>query len=814
VKTYRFVPAILFLLASLSATAGAAPVAAVRALDIERMTSASSLKAAQELMAATFTDAAAGKPDFALQKLLLEKSGDCISRIVEAQHAQKLTAASALKLLAQNRKLLTAILEHNQGIVADLQEHRLDSMKDTAAFFKSNSWQQPQHLISLAGYWQSWNGYYRAVIMDRAAPERTELLEMARRGFSRAFIDFQEHSITVRSLFGRMLCYKEAGHYDSALQDADTILTMISPADTLYVRCRYEQLIIAYQSGSCATVMKGIALFRNDIAPANMSSTISRGLKTLSVQCGIASIEAEEKKGAASREQYLSVLQDVRKLSTQEPAQAPILYRFVEERADVFAGLPIAELGSVGNLALADQLFKQQRWQQAAERYRHALAFNDPGIKSRQDEALFHLAYCLCKLEDWQQAADLFNRLFKTHPNSKLLGQAACFYYVAAAQVYHMDKNPKNYGGYISAAKRYLKLCNDQQDSCEAHYQLGSYYLEQKQETAALQEFKHVKQNSPRYMHARLYIVHARVDAFERQYSGSAMGAAGQKAYRQTLQLIKNYAADIRRSKLENKTQLSAHANMLQARLLMRGPKPDYTAALKLLRPTTDTTSQNSLAANGLRIECYQHLGERDEALREINACIKKNGLNANVWALLQETAGRLYATSEDLRGRQESRASDYAATALHIYTILSREAQTNSIYSKYLDALQLRIAEIHRQENQTETAQQIYEQQLERDASSGDALYNLALVYEQQEKWEQAVKTWQKLTRGLEPGTPRWLEARLHMVTGLKELGNRKQACDYATMTLVLHPDIPDPETVQAFENLREELCGSHAVN
>ena len=813
-KTNNYIKAILFLLISLSTPAVAAPIASVRALDIDRMTSPASLKAAQELMMATFTEAVAGKPGFALQKLLLEKSGACISQIVEAQHTHTITPSRALELLSQNTKLLNNILQHNQNIIADLQENSLDGMQDTETFFKSNAWQHPQHLISLAGYWQSWNGYYRAVLMDNAAPERTEILDLARQGFSRAFIDFQEHSIVIRSLFGRMLCYKEGGNYDSAMQDADTLLTMTSPTDSLYVRCRYEQLLIAYQRSACAIVTKGIKSFRNDIAPENISPTIARGLKTLGVQCGIALIEDAEKKGAASSDNYRKVLKEVQKLYAHEPAQAPILYRFVEERPEFFAKLPIAELGSIGNLALADQLFKQQLWKQAAERYTHVLASNDAGIKPRRDEILFHQAYCMCKLENWEQAADFFNRLFKAHPSSKLLGQAACFYYVAAAQVYHTDKNSKNYTRYIFSIKRYLKLCSDQQDACEAHYQLGSYYLEQGKETAALQQFELIKPNTPRYLQARFHVARARVEAFELQYAGAAHSSKGQKAHRQTTQLIKKYASEIQRSKLENKAQLSAYVNTLLARLLMNGPQPDYAGALKLLRTTPgDTDSQNALTATGLRIECYQHLGATNEALREIDTCIKKNQLNSDVWTLLQETAGRLYATSKDLRSKQDHQASNYAATALHIYTLLAREARRSSTHAQYLDALNLRIAEINRDENRTETAQGLYEEQLARDSSSGDALYNLALIYEQQMKWDQAVATWRKLTRGLEPGTPRWLEARIHTITGLKALGNIKQACDYATMTLVLHPDIPDPEAAQTFKQLRDELCGPQAV-
>ncbi|MBM4311922.1 MAG: tetratricopeptide repeat protein [Deltaproteobacteria bacterium] len=813
-KTHALIPAIVLLISLAAPLAARGSITAVRALDVERMASPASLKAAQELMQATFA-AAGSAPGFELQKLLIEKAGHCISSIIDAQHKQSLPVAEAQKLLVQNRELLGAILRHNQQIVADMQEQRLDSMQNTEAFFQSAAWQQPQHLISLAGYWQSWNGYYRALLMDSAASGRAELLEQARQGFSRAFIDFQEQSIVTRSLFGRMLCYKEAGRYDSAMQDADALLAMTSPSDALYVRCRYEQLVIAYQRGSCADVLKGVESFRNDIGPAGIPAAIAGGLKTLSVQCGIATIEEAEKKGGAEAARYRSVLQDLRALTAHEPARAPILYRFVSERPDVFAAMPVAEMGAVGNLALADHLFKKQHWQEAAERYAYVLATDEAVTKSRKDEILFYLACCECKLERWERASGLFSRLFKEYPASKHLAQAACYYYVAAAQGYHSNKTSEHHQRYIAASRRYLEKCADQQNACEARYQLGSHYLEQQREPEALKEFERIKPGSPRYLEARFHIVRSRVDAFERQHAGTAARSnAAHNSYRHVMQQIQDYAAAVERSKLSGKDQLRAYVGLMQARLLMHGPAPDHAGALKLLRSVSAAPDrQSALKAAGLRIECLQQLGASDEARQEIDAFIKKQTLASDSWMMLQETAARLYAASKELRRQQDSRVSDFAATALHIYSALAREAGRSSARAEFLEALNLRIAEIHRDENRLDAARALYEEQLARDETSADALYNLALIYEQQADWSQAASCWRKLTRGLQAGTPRWFEARRQTVIALKHLGDLKQACDYANMTLILHPDIADPETEQTFIRLRQELCGPGAA-
>jgi Tfp pilus assembly protein PilF len=803
--------AVLILLAGLiTVQPAAASMAAVRALDVEKMSSPAALKAGHELMRATFADAAAaGTPGYELQKLLLEKAGGSISSIVESRYAQKLSADVARDLLKLNRELLSAILRHNQNIVADFQEHRLDSMPDTAGFFKSDAWQQPQHLISLAGYWQSWNGYYSALLMDSNEPGRTELLDRARQGFSRAFIDFQEQAIVTRSLFGRLLCHKEAGRYDSAMQDADTLLAMMTPADALYVRCRYEQLVIAYQRGSCAAVLKGVETFRDDIGSAAIPPAIAGGLKSLSVQCGIALLENAETTGAVNSAQYSRVLRDVRALVLHDPGRAPILYRFVSERPDIFVGMPAAELGAVGNLALADHLFKKQRWQEASERYAQVLVSGEAGVGSRTDEILFHLACCECKLERWQQAVELFNRLYREYSSSKHLAQASCYFYVASAELYRVNKNSENRQRYITAARRYLEKCPDQQNACEARYQLGLYYLEQQREQEALKQFERVKPGNLRYLEARFHIARARVDAFEQQFAAVAVrSSAGRSAHRQALQLVNEYAADVARAKMANKEQLRAYVATLQARLLMRGPDADYAGALKHLRGIPQAADrQTALRAAGLRIECLQNLGRREEVRSEIDA-LSRPPLSSEVWMALQQTAARLYAASQELRRTNDPRASEASATALYIYTSLFQDAQRSSARSEFLDALRLRIAEIHRDEQHIDMARKLYEEQLERDPSSADALYNLALIHEQQADWEQAHACWRRLTRGLQPGTPRWFEARRHTVIALKELGELKQACDYANMTLILHPDIADQETEQTFIRLREELC------
>ncbi len=66
---------------------------------------------------------------------------------------------------------------------------------------------------------------------------RTNLLEEAMSGFSRAMMDFQEQSVVNRSQFGRALCLKELGRHEKAQQELQSLMAKVSREDA----CTHRQ---------------------------------------------------------------------------------------------------------------------------------------------------------------------------------------------------------------------------------------------------------------------------------------------------------------------------------------------------------------------------------------------------------------------------------------------------------------------------------------------------------------------------------------------------------------------------------------------
>jgi tetratricopeptide (TPR) repeat protein len=117
-------------------------------------------------------------------------------------------------------------------------------------------------------------------------------------------------------------------------------------------------------------------------------------------------------------------------------------------------------------------------------------------------------------------------------------------------------------------------------------------------------------------------------------------------------------------------------------------------------------------------------------------------------------------------------------------------------------------MAEIYRNENQLAQAKAVYQDQLKRDPASADAMYNLGLVQEQEEQWEEALVTWRKFSEGFKTGSHYWFESRYHTAKVLHKLGKRDKACEITTMIEVLHPTLRDEQFRKKFILLHGDVC------
>jgi len=795
---------------------------AVSGLNIEHINSVDEMKSVlSRLQSCVAETQEKDQFTFDLQKLILAKSGECISKLAaceqQADLSQKAKRDEIRALFFRNRDVLKGILSFNQKKIDYLQENKLDQMKDTSAFFASPEWQEPQYVISLCSYWLSWNGYYSSHLYPAQDPLRKEVLEDAVSGFSRALIDFKEESIVVRSLLGRALCYKELQKYDKAFQDITLVIGKVKRDDPLYVRSRYEKMMISYLTGDYEAALNQLHEFQKNVREENIPEVLREGLSKLQVKIILGRLEKQAaKQGSAPEKYYHEAWQELNSFFKHDESLAEELYQFAQDHVAVFSNFSDAELGVIGNLALADWYFSQKQYDSAIVRYKRLYAFSDPFIRKRMDDVYFRLGYCLCQKGQWQDALSSFESLFEKSPQSPLAGKTACLSYVAAANGYKENPVESMYARYIEAIKIFLKYCTDSRDKSEAHFQLGRYYQNTKREKESLREFSVVEKDSPNYAQAKYYAAKSNIDTLESLYEkGLRQSAEARKLYQDAREQLAGWQALSPKGDAgTDRRELEAHMTILRARLHIYGPEGAWKEALHILAgfekqvAPIKNSEQLCLVAKSLRMECYLQLHLFREAEEEIAGFLREGDMDSNRWTFLYEAANRFYHKAKTSRSKNSDMAQFPAHSALLLYDKLSFIALHNTSYKQFSDPIQFRMAELYQDGNQTAKAKMIYQEKLKSDPLSAAAIYNLGLIYEKEGLWEEALDMWGKYAQGLKTDSNEWFEARYRTAKVLNQLGKADEACEIITMTQVLHPTLRDEAMKEKFTKLQKEVC------
>jgi len=801
---------------------------AVKGLEINHISTFSEMKTALLLLQTShFETIKKDIPNLKLQQLIIEKSGDGVSRIVYlfqvSKQSNKTKKETASKLFALNNKIISSILETTRQKVEHLQETRLDDIKDTTAFFTSTEWQQLQYIISLSSYWLSWNSYYWCTLLPDQENCSIKMLPQAVKGFSRSFIDFREESIITRSLFGRALCYKQMRKYDKAIQDINSVIKRINPNDNLYFRVRYEKILISYLSGNFESAIMQLNNFQEESTMRKITADFNVGISKLKIKINLALLNANDEKDKRKlKELYYNILNDLKLLTELDEDASGELYNFVKDNIDLFGSLSNSRLGPVGSLAVADGNFNNKNYEKAITQYRNLYEAKNNLIKKRKDDLSFRIGYSFCQMGDWNEALKIFTTFLKNYPSSNLLDKSACTYYFAASNSYKETPTKKTYGKYINAIKIYLEHCSDPENKSEAHFQLGKYYLEEDDKLKAAGEFLKVEKKSQNYIQARYYVVRSNIDILER-YNNKNLSQSKKaiKLYRETTAQLEEFRTLFNTQKNIGKTnELELHSAILLAKLYIYGPEKTLRKGLKALAGLETRFSKKNnktlfISAVKLKMECYRKLNMFIEAKEEIIKLTKPADLDFHTWSLINEFGNGFYNTSVALRNENKIEFADkHAELAIMIYQKLSLAAANNTSYNNYNIPIQLRLAELYRDINKTETAKKIYLDNLKQNPDSADAIYNLGLISEQQGQWEEALKTWRKFSDGVKNGSHYWYESRYHTAKALYKLGQIKNACEILSMTIILHPELRDNEFKIEFMKLKNNICSNLKIS
>ena len=797
----------------------------VSRLDATKIQSVSEMNSAIELIVKNHhPSAGSAQASFESQKILLNKTGECISRLVTL-HAKAAPVSKQLKEKEKRiffviRDFLKQTLSENEKIIWDIQEHTLDKLEDPSPFIKSAKWQNPQYLISLSSYWTGWNGYYASTLVSDDDPVQTELLNEAVKGFSRSFVDFQEEAVIVRSLFGRALCYGRLKEYESARQDLITVKKKLNKDDPLYIRCLFEEVRMVYQTGNYEIALRALEEINEDFPRKNIPDEIVAGLDSLKSKVLVALLEKQGPSGtktdnAPGTGQNRNMFQKLRRLA-DNPSGAAELYRYVQENADELKKKPYRDLGPVAALALGDMAFDKKEYDVALSYYQPLYGDFPSFIADRKDGVGFRMAYIYCKKEDYERAIGILDRFHKEFPDSFYIKQSVPLYYVAATRNYNKVGSKQAYDTLIDAISLYVKRCSGNcPEMSEAHWKLGKHYQKTGKAKPAATEFLRVNTDSPNYFTAKYYVLQQYVDELEAmEKMGQYPSNAATRIYENGSSLIREFHKNSanRRKGAGNLDVLEAPMIILESDLRLYGPTGNLAQNLKNLKGFEQRFPQEKkmfLKAFQLRMVGYQRLGLIEDARKEIGRFITSPAFGSEGFTVLNNLANRFYQEAERRwKGGEKADANQYWDIALVLFDQLHEVSCKDPKQQKFCDRSQLNMAQIYINRNQLDKAEDLYINILKKNSLSADAVYNLGLLYEKQEKWRESLDTWRKFSDGVKTGTYHWFESRYRTAVSLTKLGDDKKACEILTITMILHPDLGSEELTQKFTALKAEIC------
>jgi lipopolysaccharide biosynthesis regulator YciM len=753
---------------------------------------------------------------FDFQKLILSKSGECISALVAVQTRSSDNHAynkqKEKEIFLNLRKILKQILTSNEKIVSDLQENTLDTLNDPASFIKSSKWQQPQFLISLSSYWIGWNDYHASMLYEDDNPMFATLLNEAIKGFSRAFLDFEEDDVIARSLLGRALCYGKLKIYGKAGQDLKLVKKMIGKNDPLYIRCLYEEIRIAYETGNYEIAARSIDEFKEDFAKDKIPEQINKALDTINFRILFALEEKKEKAQTLAGETNSKIFEKLKHMASN-PTGVDELYKYAKMHAPEIEGLSYENMGPVASMALGDMMFEKKDYNRALKYYLPIFKDSPSYMSHRIDGVWFHTATIYCKKEQYGDALFYLKQFHEKYPASVFLSQSVPLYYAAAINYYSKEKSQESYNLYIDALEVYIEKCpGNCTEMSEAHFRMGKHYQKTGNNKKAADMFSMVKPDSPNYPSACYYAIQYYIDELDLlAKKGQQNSHEAKKIYKKGTELLAEYKkAEDKAKNSDYFNTIKLHMIILQSSLSLYGTETDIKSNLKKLKEFEKRFSRdNSLYLNALllKMKMYQHLGMIEAGQKDLNNFSAKDFLDTDAYSMLSNLAQNFYnegQTQEEIKTGTVN-SLDFA---LIVYGALYKISCKKLEYQKYCDIAKLGMARIYNDKNQLDKAEAMYQDMIIKGSMSADAVYNLGLLYEKREQWEEALKIWRKFSDGVKSGTYHWFESRYKTAYALAKLGDNSKACEILNITMVLHPDLGSTELKEKYLRLKAVTC------
>jgi tetratricopeptide (TPR) repeat protein len=436
-------------------------------------------------------------------------------------------------------------------------------------------------------------------------------------------------------------------------------------------------------------------------------------------------------------------------------------------------------------------------------------------LEGKLDRVGFRIATIHFLKKNFSACLPVLKDFHKKYRDSPLMEQAIPLYYLAASNHYGQARDQNAYRQFIEAAGVYVTQCRGNcPELSEARFHLGQHYEKTGAFEQAVKEFSRVGKDSPHFAVANYHVLKHYVKQLEDiKRAGRFPSEESQRIFRESLKGVqKEQDLTLNKKQTSALKSLAPHMAVLLAKRLTfdeTPPNEEILARLRLFETLYPKEEMLFPEVFQLRVHCYFNLDQTEPMRKEISDFASSKPITKVRYDALKNLARDFYLQSKAGENGGQTEASEKSArAALLIYQQLYSLSLNHPDFRDHCDALQLRMAQIHIDNNQLDSAEVLYREILNRNSLSADAFYSLGLLYEKKEQWEDALATWRQFSDGVKEGTFHWYESRYKIARAHMKLGHSQKACEILTITLVLHPDLGNDTLAGQYQDLKNDVC------
>jgi tetratricopeptide (TPR) repeat protein len=670
----------------------------------------------------------------------------------QLERGQRERAASEFAGLEKDLSSAAQQLDDEQD---RLRDQVVDSEGDLESLLESDRWKQLEIQSLIVAYHLAWVRYQGAQLVPDG-PRKKGLLQKAVDGFSQ-FADIAGvPEISSESLYGRGLAYMDLGDWAKATADLE--------------QATNEARTATRAKSALAEVARRRAGGKAPEAPPQPAPDDP---ETLFGQLGD---RLPKVPGDAGAEKDTTAL--ARGLAARGAAWPDRIQTLVAEK--------LGQRSSYGLWLQAQLAVDRGRCGDVAPLAAASANVEDGGRAKYRPELLFMEAGCKLNAGRAQDAADRFGAFLKEYPNGERAREAA--YYRVRALDLVRAANPSATPAFEEALNAYLQRFGKSDGAAEAHWLLGDLYRTRGDCTKAATELAQVPAG-PFAARARLATLECRVNA---------LGPKTPPAER--AQLVADLDAYVQATPAKGSDEaLVARAALMGALAAAGTTPPAHDTTLALLTDFEKKyPSQKELLPKAVesRLAAKVALGQLADATADLDSYLAAGGST--------ERSKTLARMGRDLAARTERGEPAEKAQAL----ALARKVYAAILQSGGTPADKITLADLELRGGDAATARRLYEEVLQGDPTSAEAMRGAAKAAAAAGDADAALAYWRRVLEASPTGATAWYEARLAQVTLLKDTNRKAEACQILRSSRGRATSTGGDQIAKRLQAMEPEVC------